>query len=277
MKPIRPWRLYFCGCGTASYAVVRRLARSAPAKSLAGATFIDQASIRDNNIVTCKLYAGHVGRPKSVRLAELMNDRLGGGACVKAEVASVESMDWHRAISSADGTNGQNDAVPIVVIALDDWASRLCVIEDLRTVASDFAAGIISIQVGLDSGQAQVSVFGSAWNNVCPACGLLALPQKEACVLYTEKGNLLRGDLQREADAAALLVAEVIADHLTGPPARDWANTKTNLTVDGLDGSHIRITRKRYHVPGCLGPHSAVVPVRWDLADYQKEEYDADK
>lgn len=159
----------------------------------------------------------------------------------------------------------------IALIGLDDWDSRLCAIEDLRRVASEAPAGArlagaLAIQVGLERGQAQVSVFGPLWDDPCPACGLSVLPRKEPCVALDGEGRLLRGDLQREARAAALLVREIVADCLTaGTISPQWVNTKTNLwAAEGAEDFQ-RLTHRGRRCPSCLGPHSPNTPLRWDV------------
>lgn len=247
--------LHFFGCGTASYAVARALAEAEkPPQSI---TFIDKAVIRENNAITCQLYAGRTGEPKADRLAGLMRQWLPGTG-VRSIVDCVENAAWWE-ILQEDAADP--DAMPLAVIGLDDWDSRMTVIEDLRQLATILPRSprIPAVQVALERDQAQVCVFGSDWADPCPACGLLSLPAPQPCVLFDGSGQLVRGNLRREADAAAGLAVRIVS-HLVkrvGQNANRWLNTKTNLiaTPGGLEFR--TATRSTTRMAGCIGPHVA--------------------
>ena len=254
------YHLAIVGCGTAGVACVRELTQAPTAPRIGSFTLVDRSDIREVNANTCPEYAGHAGRPKSLRLAELAAQWLGRKVPIRWLRASVEALPWQQLIAST-GAEGHRGVGPMIAVAgLDDWESRLCLIEELRRAAPLAGRPIVAIQCGLDRNEAQVSVFGMVWSDPCPACGLNVLPETEPCTG--------RGDLQREARAAAALVSEIVAAFLSGPGASQaWLNTKTNLVVakDGGDGFR-RLTHFGRRQPGCLGPHSPNGPLRWDPA-----------
>lgn len=253
------WSVTVCGCGTVGYAVAHEVAHEVASHRTEGlrrVTLVDKALVRENSLITCPRYAGNVGLSKSAVLAELVRRLLPSGVAIDALVQEVESLEWPPLLADARG-------LPIVVVGLDDWNGRVAVVEDIRQAAPWLRVPPVIVQVGLDLGAASVCVFGPAWDDACPACGLAALPQEASCVAFTDSGCLLRGDLQPEARAAARLVAEIIAGCVAGRPA-DWPpGTKMNLVADA-GGAFRRMTRRRARVPGCLGPHSPDVPERWD-------------
>lgn len=260
MSQHHAYHLLVAGCGTVGLACTSELAKTDSAPGIASLTLVDRCDIREPNAITCPPYAGHVGRPKSQRLAELASEWLPRSAPIRWLRASVETMPWPQLLASL------GDGAPLIAVAgLDDWDSRVTLVADLRRAAAEATMHAAIIQCGLDRGQAQVAVFSADWSDPCPACGLNVLPEPDACVAYDAAGQLLRGDLQREARAAAQLVAEIVADLLRPSAAgRGWTNTKTNLTAEagGANGFR-RFTHTARRQPGCLGPHSPVGPLRW--------------
>jgi len=273
VKPIPRWNLVAAGCGTVNLACVRELARGAAAEGLDSVTLIDPAAIREVNAITCPEYAGSEGTHKVERLAELLH-RWHEGSTVEALPKDVEDVDWKGLLAPGDAS-GPTARPVVVLIGLDDWQSRLHVIEDLRHAAQG-RSEILPVQAAVERDQAQVTVFGNRWQDACPACGLLELPASEPCALYSDEGQLVRGDLQREARAAAELVAEIVADHLAanGAPCT-WARTKTNLhAVRPGSRRFKRHTRPRVGLSGCLGPHSEATPLRpEDLFDEEDQHH----
>ncbi len=267
MSTENTYHLAIFGCGTVGVACTRELAQAPTAACIGALTAVDRADIREVNAITCPEYAGHPGRPKSLRLAELAAGWLGRKVPTRWLKASVEALPWPQVIAST-GAEGHRGVGPMIAVAgLDDWEARVTLIEELRRAAPLAGRPIVAIQCGLDRGQAQVAVFGMAWSDPCPACGLNVLPETEPCTSLDPQGLLARGDLQREARAAAAIVSEIVAALLDGPGASQaWLNTKTNLVAaqDG-GGDFRRLTHFARHQPGCLGPHSANGPLRWDL------------
>lgn len=266
MNRLRTYHLAVIGCGTVGVAVTRELTHAPTAPGIGCLTLVDGADIREVNAITCPEYAGHAGRPKSLRLAELGAEWLQRNLPIRWLRAKVEALPWEQVIASPSA--GDRGTLTVVIIGLDDWDSRLIVVEELRRFAPLAGGPVLAIQCGLDRDQAQVAVFGTSWDDPCPACGLSLLPSTEPCVALDAEGRLLRGALRREAHAAAALVAEIVAACLNGPHGlQAWVNTKTSLLAKppGSD-TFLRSTHLGRHQPLCLGPHSPNGPLRWDPA-----------
>ena len=250
-----------CGCGTAGYWVTRSLVRPPTMELETCMVFCDRAEIREANVITCPEYATS-GQPKSARLARLARRWSHAGIDARAVQGSVERLAWNSILSGVGKT--------LVIMGLDNWPSRLTVAEDVRRFcASRHGTYIPIIQIGLDCGQASVAVFGSDFDDPCPACGLPSLPDPEPCVLMTADGKLLRGNLHAEAQTAARFVGRITHDCLALNRVGRWINTKTNLilTREREQGPNV-FTRRCRKVRGCLGPHDRATPVRWsDLLD----------
>ena len=277
------WNLVVAGCGTAGLAVACAVAHGAAAPSLKSATLIDCDVVEQHNRITCPEYAGYEGEPKASVLAGLLRQWLPGRVELRVLCRPVEQVDWADVLAPCNGAARPNaEPLTLIVMALDDWQSRLCVVEDVRLVANGKTSlgegefmTVPVIQVAVDRDQAQVSVFGSRWDDPCPACGLAALPQPEPCVLLGSDGRSLRGDLQREAKCAARLVVEIIHTAVHGNGLDRWLNTKTNLVAIGPGGRRYRrYSRPRQPVRSCLGPHSPARPLHAEelLEDLLPEE-----
>jgi hypothetical protein len=249
------------GCGTANLASVRALARSPLAERLDEASLIDPAAIREHNAVTCPEYAGDQGKPKVERLAELARAWF-AAATVNTLARDAEDVDWNTLLPPNGAVAAPAGRV-VVLIGLDDWESRLHVIESLRHAAAG-SKRILPVQVALERDQAQVTVFGNRWEDACPGCGLFSLPRNEPCWLLGADGEPARGDLQREARAAGALVAEIVTDHLAAERTGcSWVGTKTNLhAARPGSGRFARHTRARARMASCYGPHSPATPLR---------------
>lgn len=261
VRPLKPWSLIVVGCGTANLACVRALGGSPMGEGLDEVSLIDAAAIRAHNAVTCPEYAGHRAKPKVRRLAELVRQWF-DAATIVTLARDAEDVDWNKLLESSDGVAAS--ARPLVVlVGLDDWGSRLHVIESLRQAAMG-SKRILPVQVAVERDQAQVTVFGNRWEDACPGCGLFSLPGEEPCWLLDADGAPARGDLQREARAAGELVTEIVGEHLAaeGTGCR-WVGTKTNLhAVRPGSGRFERHTRARVRVASCYGPHSPATPLR---------------
>jgi hypothetical protein len=264
----RDLSLYVLGAGTAGFWVARTFARAPVGRHTAHVTIVDRARIREANAVTCPDYAGHVGRFKAERLAELTRAWFPRRTrTVRSLVSEVEAISWGDLLGS-DGITESTTAV--AVVGLDNWSSRVNVCEDLRLARDERRAREMHlIQIGLDRDQAAVAVFGSRWADPCPACGLRVLPESTPCYLVSREGTLVRGTLHEEAQAAAHLAARIARRTLAGN--RIWVNTKTNLwkkprrwPLRMLPGRRFgRFTRDTARVDGCRGPHGPATPLRW--------------
>ena len=249
-----------CGCGTVSYWTVQTLLRSGSIEGLTRLVLCDRARIREHNSITCPAYT-QVGRPKSDRLAELSCQwSTNQNVEIRAIHGYVEQIQWDDIVPAPENSRGSK---LVVLVALDNWESRLTVAEDLRHYSASTSTEVIMIQVGLDRGQASIAVLGCRFSDPCPACGLLSLPAPEPCVLLNVENELLRGDLHLESKAAAGLVEQIIIDSLGSSKLRSLINTKTNLTKIS-SGDYERFTRSCQMVRDCLGPHTPATPIRWD-------------
>lgn len=265
---VNRWSLLAVGCGTANLACARAIASTAVAGGLRWVGLVDPSAIRELNAVTCPEYAGHAGRPKVERLAELIREW-----CAPPTVAVfrhyLEEVDWRQVFEagSFDAEHGGGPlAGPLVVlVGLDDWGSRLRLVEQLRHAAPRRPA-ILAVQVAVDRDEAQVTVLGNRWEDACPACGIFPLPESEPCLLLGQGGRPVRGDLDRESRAAATLVAEIVADYVAaGGTGCAWVGRKTNLHAESPGGRRFaRRTRRRARVAGCMGPHATATPMRPD-------------
>jgi len=267
VKQIERWSLVAAGCGTVNLASMKALARADVAAAFDTVGLIDPAVIRDVNAHTCPEYAGYTGKYKVARLAELLREWCGRWN-VTLFAEDVEDVDWKRLLRQPEAES-ESPRPTIVLIGLDDWQSRLHVIEDLRHAAPG-SPDVVPVQIAVERDQAQVTVFGNRWLDACPACGLLELPASEPCALFSSEGRLVRGDLQREALQAAELVAEIVAELLAPGRLGVWVGTKTNLHATPGGRRFTRHVRQRTHVDGCLGPHGTATPMR--LEDLFREE-----
>jgi len=265
---VNRWSLLAVGCGTANLACVRAVASGAVAEGLRWVGLVDPSAIRELNAVTCPEYAGHAGRPKVERLAELVGEWLAPPP-VAIFPHYLEEVDWQQVlrVGSSDAEHGGGPpAGPLVVlIGLDDWGSRLRLVEQLRHAAA-LRPAILPVQVAVDRDEAQVTVLGNRWEDACPACGIFPLPQSEPCVLLGQGGQPVRGDLDREARAAAALVAEIVGDYVAaGGMGCFWVGRKTNLQAESPGSRRLaRHTHGRTRVGGCMGPHATATPIRPD-------------
>ena len=256
MKNKGSYKVEVYGCGTVGYWTTLILAHNLAAASMDSLTLIDRDHISEANAITCPQYSGHVGWAKTARLGEIARPLLGSKTRVRAFCKDVQCLDWSEIVGNA------RQGMRVAIIGLDDWQARLTVIEGLRVVASEGGGDALVIQVGLDKDQAGVCVFGCEWNDPCPACGLPTLPANEPCVVQDPERRLLRGNLQREAQAAAALVCQIIAEHCNAAGSSPWTNTKTNLIAVRPGVTEFRhFRRARMRMSSCLGPHSAQGPI----------------
>lgn len=262
------WSLLAVGCGTANLACVRAVASSAVAQRLGWVGLVDPSAIRELNAVTCPEYAGHAGRPKVERLAELVGEWL-APPTVAVFRHYLEEVDWQQVFEArsfeAEHGGGPLAGPLVVLVGLDDWGSRLRLVEQLRHAAA-LRPAILPVQVALDRDEAQVTVLGNRWEDACPACGIFPLPQSEPCVLLGQGGQPVRGDLDREVRAAAALVAEICGDYVAaGGMGCAWVGRKTNLHAESPGSRRFaRHAHGRTRVAGCMGPHAAATPMRPD-------------
>ena len=255
------WTLIVAGCGTVGYHALLELIRHARLiKSLSRLVLCDPAKIRDVNAITCPGYQGYAGRFKCDRLADLVRHRLGATIlnkpCLLEKLRSDLGPDFF----------SRNERY-VIMGGLDRWEARINLSEDARRWADATGITIPLLLVGLDRGLSSISVLGSRRDDPCPACGLGpgTLPETQPCVVFSAPGELLRGNLQVEAKAAARQIIRIIDGLLgSGPSAWEWMNRKINLS--GLDCDHpepvveIRTARR---VEGCFGPHGPT-PILWD-------------
>jgi hypothetical protein len=253
--------LVLCGCGTVGYWTAATLLGSGRAAGLAHVAAIDQAVIRAPNAITCPLYRGHAGRPKAARLAEMIRGWR-PALPVAGMVAAVEQLEWPR-LAALQRRAGA--ARIVVVVGLDRWQSRLTLVSDLREQTAGSAGGAVVAQVGIDRGRASLGVFGDRYDDPCPACGLSVLPETEPCTALDGRGRLQRGNLHKEARAAARWLRRLLGDCREELRPRRWINTKTVLTADRGAAGGFRADRHGCRaVPGCGGPHGPAAPVRLD-------------
>ena len=245
-----------CGCGTAGYWIVHALVQSKVIAGLERIILCDRAVIREKNRLSCPGYKTH-GQSKSLRLAELGRRWSETDLVFEAFEGYAEELPWDHILRSDE------DSI-FVLVGLDNWSSRLGVTEDLRVVQPQ--RDVPLIQVGLDRGQGSVAVFGSAWCDPCPACGLpSSLPEPEPCIAFGPGKQLLRGNLHREAQAAADFVRGIIEESFTPQGLARWLNTKTNIVLTEPHGEHMDLfTRSCRKTAGCNGPHGPAVTVRWN-------------
>ncbi|GIW89855.1 MAG: hypothetical protein KatS3mg109_0287 [Pirellulaceae bacterium] len=257
------------GCGTVGLAVARAIAQGQSVLRCRKMTFIDGDVIRPHNAITCPEYTNRQGEPKALTLAELVRHWSGRSIDCQALCCRVEDVDWLEIAGSAN-----RSALPVVVMALDDWSSRLALVHDVRSfvqrVRNDDRAGrdesdwlVPVLQVSVERHQAQVSVFGSSWDDPCPACGLGNLPVTEPCVVFDTEGRSIRGTLHEEAKAAARLVMDLLCVLCSGQLAAHSVNVKCNLWAETSSvGGFARVCRAKTRVVTCLGPHHPAGPQR---------------
>lgn len=250
------------GEGTAGLAATKELlAPRKRALPIHRAILVDSDTIERKNGTSCPEYAGHEGRWKVDRAREVALERAPGVEVV-ALSCSVEEFDWEEHVPAPS----PEDAY-VLVIALDDWDSRVNSCQGLR----EFAAGrtdrdVAMLMLGLDRGQASISFLGgSAWTDPCVICGLPGgiLPgPAEPCIVFRKDGSLLRGDLRAEARMAARWCRWLLWNHFISGK-RSVLNTKANLWLDE-QGSARQLTRLATRTEACLGPHFPASPIRWD-------------
>lgn len=248
--PLRSWSLVVLGCGTVGFWVVRSLLEL-PALwgRLARLVLCDKSRIAERHAITCPLYAGRVGTYKCKRLAELAVPSVGRDRVITIP-RPVEQADWTSCLVPGQKT--------IVVMGLDDWGARLVAANDLRLSAVGSTTGdSLLVQGSVHKDEVQIAVFGAAFDDPCPACGLRALPEPQPCTAEGA-GGLLHGNLHREAAAVAGFIRDLMVDEIDH--RRTWLNTKTNIYLCGQP-TLTRSCRKRQ---GCLGSHYGTAGPRWD-------------
>jgi hypothetical protein len=257
-----PFQLVMIGCGTVNHhnAEVLFPNRSLAAHLLAFDT-VDCKTVSERNGHTVPWLWGHEGEPKAVCLRERVMAQLGRPLEGAAYYQDVETIDWNHLLASR--CRGPCDGrMVFVLMGLDNWSARVSAVTDIRHAVAAVDADVLVVQAAVDRGQSQVSTFGPCWADPCPVCGLLAAPATEPCVVFREGGRLLRGDLQREASAAAAQVLTVVKDCLDAGSISQWRNRKINLVSNGTQREFARFTRARSMVSGCWGPHSPHTPLR---------------
>jgi len=252
----RHYRLVMAGTGTLGLAAARALFHGPfelwPREVLA----IDCGSIEEHNAITYHEYARYLGWRKALAAEDLIRVWTGGRVRTGVFDGYVEDMAWKPWLLS-----GEPGELLVALAGLDDFQSRICLVQDLREAAAGQPREVIHVQVGLARNMGVVSTFGNRLEDPCPACFLPHLPAREPCVVFGEGGRLLRGDLQREARACAELVAQIVGGCLCGRIGRR-INRKTVLTAS-VNGFR-RKTRRRRRMPGCYGAHYRATPIRWD-------------
>jgi hypothetical protein len=101
VNPIKRWSLVAAGCGTVNLASMRALARAGALGAFDTVGLIDPAVIRDVNAHTCPEYAGHRGKYKVARLAELMREWC-GELNVTLFAEDVEDVDWKGLLAAGE-------------------------------------------------------------------------------------------------------------------------------------------------------------------------------
>ena len=259
MKRSTLYRLVMAGAGTANLAAARALFRAPFGLWPSEVLVIECGSIEKHNAITCREYAPCVGRRKGPVCVDLIRGWTGGRVRTGLFDGLVEDMDWEPWLLS-----GEPGELLVASAGLDDFQSRLCLVQDLRGLAAEHRGEVIHLQIGLARNMGVVSTFGNRLEDPCPACFLPQLPAREPCAVFGEDGSLVRGDLQREARACADVAVRVIRGCLRGRVDR-WINRKTSLTAS--DTGFRRNTRRRQRMPGCYGAHHPTTPIRWDRRD----------
>jgi hypothetical protein len=254
---LRDLLLLVIGCGTAGYHNTRVLGLT---KRIAARTaqiiFVDRADIREHfNELTCTKYAGHDGRGKEARLAELARRWFGKEVMVKTSHCDAEDFDFTGLLAPpAD----KRITKIYALLGLDCWEARIAVVRALRFAGSAIAADVLVIQTAFDRGEAQVKVLGNGWNSPCVVCPLATLPKEQSCIIFQHAlkdggTELLRGDLRCEARSAAAMVRRVVLAELRG--INRYRNTKMNLLLQA-DGKIQRVVRRLRRTKNCWGPHN---------------------
>jgi hypothetical protein len=262
------WTMHVLGCGTAAYWLIVMLVETWGFGYPRRITFTDFDKICEHNQATCPRYQRSLwDQLKCIALPGLVREGLPSAVILESYPIAVEQLDWARLLPTLDLRCGVDT---VIALLLDNWSSRLVALEDIRQRVADVLRGaaehILLVTVGLDKGAAQVCTFTADHEAHCPLCWLPSLPGPEPCVVLDKEGRLLRGNLHRESQAAAGLVLRIIDAHRRrNEQPSPWPNTKSHLrlpTVEEPDGSIE--TRPGLRMPGCKGPHSVNVPIRWD-------------
>jgi hypothetical protein len=244
------------GTGTAGLAAARALFRAPFELWPREVLLIDCGSVEEHNAMTCPEYARYFGWLKGLAAQDLIRIWTRGHVGTEVFDGHVEEMDWGSWVFS-----GEPDELLVSLAGLDDFQSRICLVQDLRALAAERRPKVIHIQIGLARDMGVVSTFGNRLEDPCPACFLPHLPVREPCVVLGKGGTLVRGDLQREAWACARLAVRIVCECLGGRIAR-WVNGKTSFTAS-VAGFR-RKARRRQAMPGCYGAHYVTTPIRWD-------------
>jgi hypothetical protein len=250
------------GCGTVGHHNVEALlGDSSVAAAVTRFDAVDCKRVSERNGYTVPWLRGREGESKAACLRQRAAVLAGRPLAGATHDECVESLDWNRLLD-AGNQDAPADRMIIVLIGLDNWSSKVSAVSDVRQAAAATGREVLIVQAAVDRGQAQVGVFGSRWDAACPACGILGLPSTEPCVVFREGGRLLRGDLGREAGAAAAEVLAVVKDCLATGETSRWPDRKINLVSDDGGQGFTKFMRVRPMVPGCWGPHSSDTPMR---------------
>ena len=265
------------GAGTVGYWVVKELSGSFFRDRIERLVIVDRSRVKTKSAITCPEYGRNSahGRFKSSALAELARDWFERPDLeIEGVNGCIEEFPWDRFVRKRNRSFREPETdlggpETFLFVGLDDWSSRVVACGDVRRAASRLAEDsdphrplIPALQIGLDRNEASVFIFGSDCTDPCPACGLPFLPETEPCVVFDERGRLLRGNLRREARAAARTAVEGAQRLAVGD--RSLLNTKTSLFLDP-ESERFRIVRRLcVRRERCWGPHDEAAPVSWE-------------
>ena len=111
------------------------------------------------------------------------------------------------------------------------------------------------MQMGVDQSLVQASVFGNSLDDPCMVCRLAspALPISEPCVVLRPGGQLLRGPLSLERQAAIALFGEILDDLIARRSGT--LNRKILLRLTDQPGVIERFNHCIDRCADCWGPH----------------------
>lgn len=247
MTSRRSIRLVQAGLGTVGHAIAQRICGTPSLLNTISAwLLVDCALIKSQSHITCPAYAGGEGTPKVDRARELIDEWAGENAPpVRAVHQRVECVHWRDLLNSLPAAEGT-----VVAMGLDDWNARMVVCEDLRALSG--GADMLTISGGIDRDVASVETYGMRWSDPCPSCGITTLPGSTPCIALTQSGQLLRGDLRREAHAVATSAVRAMRLWMRGDGHA--VNSRMHVLFD-RDGRR-RVTRRGVDaVSGCMGTH----------------------
>jgi hypothetical protein len=241
------------GAGMLGSAVITEvLARPPWVARVASLGIIDPGQVRELTLITSPPYRNFLRWSKARAAGKLASQQLCEAVLIQAHPLHVQEVDLGRMLGALQS---QTEDLVLLVLTPDSWPARLNALWQSRLAARCVSGRVVALQMGVDRNLVQASVFGNRFDDPCPVCGLASpsLPGPEPCLVQRPGGELLRGDLHRERQAAVTLAGTLLEELAAGRP--DSVNRKILLQLEKDTNALERFEHRLEPRPDCWGPH----------------------